>query len=499
LLSTARANNARASVDSSPVGPLGAVSAEFWTQGAWWDTSDWGNADGGGAQASLTPTSNSDGANQSGFAWWVDDPPDESLEALLGAKDLPGAGSFAVNGQLDSTKNQEYYRLPIDLAGGPVKIEVRSREPASPLADGVTLFDETGHKLMQSMPGPGAFSIAVSIPAGMLDTRGNRIRAIYLKIEAAKPWTPGDDGTSPASPSPDSETQPGAGYGGAITDPGSNQGSSYILVVKRQTNNTPYNRDPWQNSSGNVQAPPEPKSSEATTEAGYGGGGGLRGDDFEPLSTVATGLSPAPARVASGPLPSFSAAPLGGILAASDDLTPPVSQGDTLVVDLALQDLPRVNTPGRPEAVEGGEALAFDDPARHEAESEGALVVLRGSGGFPLFGATLVAGAHGDEPPGPDEGGLPVFAFAPTEAPTPVAEPEGLSPLPEPVKDDGVDAVRRVSATAGVTVAIAFVTGVALPDLTDPTRAKPSAQTRLRRILSRRLARAAKKSPERPR
>lgn len=443
-----------------------------------------------------------DGGNQGGFAWWVDDPPDESLETLKAAKDLPSAGSFAVNGQLDPSKNQEYYRLPIDLAGGPVKIEVRSREPAFPLADGVTLFDETGHKLMQSMPGPGAISIAVNIPAGMLDTRGNRIRAIYLKIEAAKPWAPGDDGTSPSSPSPypDSETSPEAGYGGAITDPGSNQGaSSYILVVKRQTNNSTYNRDPWQTSSGNVQAPPEPKSSDSTGEAGYGGGGGLRGDDFEPLSTVATGLSPAPARVASGPLPSFSAAPLGGILSASDDLTPPVSQGDTLVVDLALQDIPRVNVPGRPEAVEGGEALAFDDPARQEAETEGALVALRGSGGFPLFGATLVAEAHGDEPSETEEGDLPAFAFAPVEAPTPIAEPEGLPSSQELTTDDGVETVRRVSATAGVTVAIAFVTGVALPDLTDPTRTKPSVQTRLRRILSRRLARAAKKPPAPPR
>src|SRR5205823_1158137 len=97
---------------------------------------------------------------------------------------------------------------------------------------------------------------------------------------------------------------------------------------------------------------------------------GLREDWAAPVASSA-GLSPIPVRVAIGPLPSRSAAPLGGVLGAPDDPTPAVSPNDTLVVDLALQDLPRAEA--------AGPAVAADWPAVG-ADAVDQLAAFRGPG-----------------------------------------------------------------------------------------------------------------------
>src|SRR5262249_24079770 len=113
---------------------------------------------------------------------------------------------------------------------------------------------------------------------------------------------------------------------------------------------------------------------------------------------------------------------------------------------------------------------------REEVAPEGALTAVRGSGGFPLLGSTLFSAA-----PREADGAPPALTLA-----TAAEVRDGRPTLHDVDADSGERRPgRRVSVAAGLAVALAFVSGLALPDLTDPTRAGLAPWSQLRRLIRR--------------
>ncbi len=175
-----------------------------------------------------------------------------------------------------------------------------------------------------------------------------------------------------------------------------------------------------------------------------------------PVSSALPGQQPlSTAVVATGPLPERSGAPLGGVLAEGDPV-PQIDRHDPALVDLALIGLPE------PEPLPGlGEAnldamVAELNPASEEAEG---LVAIRGPGGFRLLASSL----HGERVRDSDAliAVLPAVATAPVASPRPAPAAVPVETVAEPRRKP----IRTASMLSGVTVAMAMVFSLVLPDV----------------------------------
>jgi hypothetical protein len=154
--------------------------------------------------------------------------------------------------------------------------------------------------------------------------------------------------------------------------------------------------------------------------------------------------------VPTGPLPSRSAAPLGGVLGDGDPV-PEVDRRDAVAIDLELIDLPT------------DELLALDVPPAEAAEATGRLAEVRGSGGFPLLASGPV------NPPLRPLVKLPALPRRWASPSVVSAEPNPVPPHPEEIEAEPSPSPSSFRSTVGtgLTVALSMVFGLLLPDLTD--------------------------------
>lgn len=402
-----------------------------------------------------------------------DEPPDR----LWHATDLPTAGVTVVRGDLDPSSNDMMFRVPLDGETARLDITLSCSDPTQPLAEGITVYDHNGHALAKLEPGSGETELALTMSARLL---GAQSGAIYVRVTlsstAASSLSTGSTtaiGTVPGS----AGLNPGSGYQETAYSP-----TAFILLVKRQTIPLPpivSGQSVGSIVSGSVGSGESGTATPSTARTGQ-----PRDEVNSPITL--SGQLPSVVAVATGSLPSRSAAPLGGILGSSTEQTPSVIAVDTLVVDLALVDLPldpKVMDVEAAARVALGKARAEDADLAPAAEAVGqvGVVALRGSGGVPLLGTSLVAQERRES--NQDVGDLPAFAAAP-----PVVVPVALSDSEQYTGTENVTrrfGIKRVSVTAGLSIALAFVSSLALPDFTDPARIRIARRSPLRRYLKR--------------
>jgi hypothetical protein len=180
---------------------------------------------------------------------------------------------------------------------------------------------------------------------------------------------------------------------------------------------------------------------------------------------------PGPIPVALGPLPSRSAAPLGGVLA-SDESAPEADRRDPSVVDLALLDLPVGRARGGLDAGTDPGLVLDAGVAGTPGSAREAVTALRGPGGFPLLGSSLLTEPQPGFGPLPRPAALTLTRASRVESAPgePPASPTAADAPPDPAASSRARAVRRTSLFAGFTVAFALTLSLTFPDLTDPFR-----------------------------
>jgi hypothetical protein len=412
------------------------------------------------------------------------DPDHETPAALEGAQDVPSMPVFRYDGSMSENHPEVFFRIPIDPTTRTIDVQVESADPSKVCPDWVWVYGPSGTELYKG-PQSATASISVKVvttdgvryTAEINDQNVGEIREFFVRIAPAPGYPlsalPGASGT--ATPNAPITISPQTGTGTVVTP----ETTAFVLLVRRES--TASLGPSLVTSTGLDSSLPTGLASSAgqgfiarassvglREDTGTGAGSGLP-DTVTTLSPV-----PVPVKVATGPLPSLSAAPLAGALGIENEPTPVVSATDTVVVDLALHDLPQG----------GWDALAVDaDPALAASDGERGLIAFRGPGGFPLFGAPLLAETRSENVE--DHGDFRAFAPAPAGATVPIetlALAADAFPMGGNELDDGRGrgVVRRVSAFAGLSVVLAFVTGLALPDLTDPNRAKAASRPRFR-------------------
>lgn len=395
-----------------------------------------------------------------------------ALPMREGAIPLPDAVSTAVTGSLDPHLKGPIYRLQIDSSTNDFNFNVQGYGPLPPgAAPPVNVYDAYGRLWYKGLLSPSG-SMSFDVPTYGPFARG-RGQDMYLQI-----GTTGDGETDNGTGTSQSASGSGTGSGTgstAVSGPQPTDPSifSFVLTVTRQSQGT--------NSSGGSQGgagTPVSPSQGTTAETPW--------ISPDPSTTSAGAALPGiiepetlptdPVQVAIGPLPTRAPAPLGGVLSSQEDPAPRVVGQDEAAVDIALMELQ--NEDGLPLPPDDAQALGSTGEP---------VVALRGSGGFPLFGSNLIASGSGSRQISADD--LPKIGVQRVSA-EPVSMPADLAEVPkvtaEPLggrTEEGT--VRRYSTLACVSVAFAFVSGLVLPDLTDPFRLKSRAERRssLRRLL----------------
>jgi hypothetical protein len=378
------------------------------------------------------------GASTSSSSSTMDDSNDAPLD-LSSAHDLPTEWTQGWSETVDPSGPPPLFRIPIDGATAGLDIEVHPGAGDGPaVSASLTIFDDRGRRLLDVPTTPGDATLYMALPPAFTAAR----RALYLRLNLT-PVAPGSPGGS-------------VNTGSGISGGGSGAPETLVLSVRREGPSLATAGQTTGIFPGFVAVPPAaPGRGGAWTSGELSPSHPSSGDapSASPTSipvALPVAPTPAPVAVATGPLPSFSASALGGWLGAAEQ-TPAVSLGDTLVVDLALAAVaPRdLNEPVEP-------AGPNPDPLVDSADA------WLGSGGFPLLGTALIA-PRADErevvgAPGGSEvvaalGAWPIPALAAEDCPT---QRQGAR--------DGV------SIGAGLSMAVAFVAGLALPDVTDPRR-----------------------------
>jgi hypothetical protein len=161
------------------------------------------------------------------------------------------------------------------------------------------------------------------------------------------------------------------------------------------------------------------------------------------------------------------------------------------VVDLALLDLPVEAAPAAVPAQDAAEpADGLPPPVTGGPRprlGRGAVVALRGPGGAPLLGSSLLT-----EPASTRPLVLPGRLLAARDAvggqgPLAAEAAGGASSSSSATDRSRARAVRRTSVLAGLSVAFALTLGLTLPDVTDPVcRDDDAPRSWLRRLKPRR-------------
>ena len=317
--------------------------------------------------------------------------PGSATVVEVGPTPLPATGSdpghLPFPGQADPTApgnapgpdvgpKRVMYRVPVDPSTSSVDVEVRRANHNIPLNEDVALYDHSGRKVAEEFVGPQHESVSLKfVPNG----HGLRFRPdFYVGVSAV-----GGSGSNQAM-APFILTITRQYF---ITSPGSAQFNGLIRTT------SPASMVLLSAQGAHPQSLPQ-SIDDSESESEY----------IETASTVGQEIIPAPA--ATGPLPTRSATPLGGVLADGD----PIPQIDRL--EAAKVDLDLI-VPSQP----GGERVARADGIVDEPQDgpEGPLVAVRGPGGFPL----LASGLGGVRSSGP----VASIAFFPwSEAPIPARQ-----------------------------------------------------------------------------
>ena len=407
---------------------------------------------------------------------WPATPPVTPPDQLRNAKPLPDSDLVQATGTVAASQGPMYFRITLNEGTASLDIQLQSSDRTRPVMELVMLLDESGHDLfsMRGDVGTSRLSLHVYLPPGY------EHRSIYLSIAMPSPSAGLDSASGPSSPVGANPVVPPAVSQVTPVDPTT---SGFVLQVTRESISvtSPASSDPT------VLGPSQSTTSQAG--ARVGSPASLSPDEtIQPVGTAPAGVRTSPPvalPIATGPLPSLSAAPLGGILAIEGDPTPRVAIRDTTAIDLALSDLAQVH-----EENDDNVALAAAEgtPVEFGPHDDGTVVTLRGPGGFPLLGSLLMAENRGVRPSAWGE--LPAISFArpPRLSPTttnPDSGPseEPASTLPRP---PAAGAIRRVSIVAGVSIAFAFVSGLIFPALIDPFRPEASLRSTLRNLLPKR-------------
>jgi hypothetical protein len=264
----------------------------------------------------------------------------------------------------------------------------------------------------------------VSAQVAIYDTQGQPLAASPL-IDTGPPvairWTPtvGPDGGGQEFPvvvkvslfpAKDPTFTP---YAGSLAPAPSGQtDENYMLIVRRHWHEQPTEPPP-------VEAPPHvatlptprvtppssippvplPQPSLTGASANQRSTRLTSGSDPAPQLALAVVATP----VASGPLPSRAVAPLGGVFATGDSAPVPDPR-DPSVIDLALIDLPAGEVgEDKPIVDNSPRPVGGQTTSETDGMATGSVVVVRGPGGFPLFGSSLrTETRHGRSTPLPE-------------------------------------------------------------------------------------------------
>ncbi len=376
------------------------------------------------------------------------------------AEALPDGGQFSVVGTLNPAAPPPVFLLPLDPGAEAVIIDVHPVSPGQLMPDHMLVLDASGQKLIESLTDLTSNTIHLELVTGDFAYQGDRPRALFLEFVFS------------SSSSSSAGTNPPPILGSTPTS-GPND-STFVLSVERQ----PIPLAPF-----GIGRPFSPLV--ASTFAGsitfFSGGTGSSAASNAQVQVISSGAIESdgtgssegmePVRIATGPLPARSAAPLGGILTGGDDdPAPVVSRAELAAVDHALADLADIER----ERAGGSEAALTVDGA-FPASPEEAVVALKGPGGFPLMAPSLITGGQVARRGVVNR--LPTISFARSEPELPADSTE-VPALPPPPPDAPTTGstpgprrsptVRCLSALTGMSLALAFVSSAVLPDPKPP-------------------------------
>jgi hypothetical protein len=367
----------------------------------------------------------------------------EEASALI----VPALSRASIYGAFSAVAPSRVFAiLPGDPRLREVGIEVAPTEATDPPIE-MALFDSLGNKIADSVPGPDPRAVSVNFALDPV----SQASGVYVKIAA-----PSEVAASSTSPAP------------TILE-------GYVLQVTRGPDTGPSLPSPSQDLTptvrlGDGSSAVAPVASQSTVERS--GGADVVPAVENDATQAALGALPAVAgasaglqslpspAVATGPLPQRAGAPMGGVLAEGDPV-PQLDRHDPALVDLALIGLPEaVPMPGVGDA--DLEAIVAETEAgRRLTEGEG-LVAIAGPGGFPLLAASL---------PGDRTGGAEgLIALLPQPvAGSPAAATPALADLPaatdaQPQRLPREPRIAPATVLSGLTVAMAMVFGLVLPE-----------------------------------
>lgn len=365
------------------------------------------------------------------------------------------------------------YSLQIKPGTDSVELEVRSPDAKPGVTAQVAIFDTKGHPLAASPLVDTGPPVAIRwTPTVGPDGEGQDF-PVVVKVSLYPP----KDTTSTT-------------YAGDLTPAPSGQtDENYTLIVRRHWHERSAEPPPGE-PPPHVASPPPPRISQPSpvpsipppqillTAAVTDKPSSRPNTEPDPAPQLALAVVATP--VASGPLPSRAVAPLGGVFATGDSAPVPDPR-DPSVIDLALIDLP-VGEVGEDKPIVDNSLRPVSGPTTWETHGEAtsSVVVVRGPGGFPLFGSSLHTETRQRRSNPLPELPTAIIAALP---PNPTAEESGPSKRSFETDPLRPRTVRRASILAGLSVALALTLGPSLPDLNDVFVANRTRRFRLARFL----------------
>jgi hypothetical protein len=350
---------------------------------------------------------------------------------------LPAKSRDEVTGTLTASKPDKWYQVALDARTDSLEIDLRVAPKPGPMSLEVRVLDASGQELGHAEKVVGYIKMVLSVAAAK--ARGDS--SLFVEVTARPTGSSAAPFTLPFP-------------------------VDFALQVTRESAPAPA-PSPIGSGSGVTPSSPQGGGADRTALSLRSGGTSSPGAALMLAVTDAV-LEPKP--VVTGPLPTRAVAPLGGVLADGDPV--PQAGRHGALVDLALIGVP-ARDPGA-EPADGGAPATGGDESR-----AGAVVAVRGPGGFPLLASALRGGAHP---------GRAAALAAPLWLAGADVQAESLTPdLAEVPRRPG----RRGSVAAGTCAALVLVFGLVLPDV---AQALPFAPLPRFRIDLRRLRRAGRSS-----
>lgn len=381
----------------------------------------------------------------------------------------PDANVMEANGTFDDNHPEHTLGLSVHPGDLSLDLSLMASPPPPHVHYDMALLSADGNTIAYREDVSKADLTSVNFPLPPANLAGSMYIRISRTIDSSTL-------TSSSSP-PSTDTLSPVAANGSL---GLRLPSNYILVVVRHTQNV---------SSfvpQSTQTPSSPSTSASTDST-------ARLQDIPSLSidfisaeespwAVSASPESSPALVtsplATGPLPTRSAAPLGGVLTPDDDPTPRVEP-----VDLASNSETFPNIPAEPI-----EFAEIDPEFAVEFDQE-AVMEFRGPGGFPAVASTLIA--RNASPRSDHLSPTNILLSRPLIAPSspPVGPTTSLNSRDELMDDlaaetaEELTSLRKVGTLAGVSVAIVFVSAPLMHEVSNPTATRKRIPSWIRRFL----------------